>query len=215
MELADILNLRDAALPQQAREAHQQAVARVLAAQAGITDAEQAVATVTEARADLIRRAAGGETIDPKELTKAGRAITDAESGVALAREIHAAAEAIKVQAENDLRTVEGRAWDPVLKAGIALRIEGATDIVEAKRALADAEAMFAAGCEAVGRAQAGGCNLRFSFKPAANPELVHASLRPESPHPAQERETWKNHLDENGNVVLPEAARSLLEGIL
>ncbi|OYV63977.1 MAG: hypothetical protein B7X09_06450 [Acidiphilium sp. 21-66-27] len=143
---------------------------------------------------------------------KAEAAIRAAEDSVLFRRESVAAAEAAVTKAGDDLRTAEQRAWEPVLAAGIKLRIEGAAMIVEAKKMLADGEAAFGAGVEAVGRAMAGGVNLRLGFMPGANPEMFNGVLGPEHPNPDAERRTWAAHLDAEGDVILPDAARKLLE---
>lgn len=212
MDLQDILNLRDAGLPQRAREAYQAAISRVATATAAISDAEAAVAAARATRANLVQRAAEGEAIDTGELVKAEAAIRAAEDSVLFRRESLAAAEAAVTKAGEDLRTAEQRAWEPVLAAGIKLRIEGAAMIVEAKRLLANGEAAFGAGVEAVGRAMAGGVNLRLGFMPGANPEMFNGVLSPEHPNPDAERRTWAAHLDASGDVILPDAARKLLE---
>ena len=212
MDLQDILNLRDAGLPQRAREAYQAAISRVATATAAISDAEAAVAAARATRANLVQRAAEGEAIDTGELVKAEAAIRAAEDSVLFRRESLAAAEAAVTKAGEDLRTAEQRAWEPVLAAGIKLRIEGAAMIVEAKRLLANGEAAFGAGVEAVGRAMAGGVNLRLGFMPGANPEMFNGVLNPEHPNPNAERRTWAAHLDGSGDVILPDTARKLLE---
>lgn len=212
MDLQDILNLRDAGLPQRAREAYQAAISRVATATAAISDAEAAVAAARATRANLVQRAAEGEAIDTGELVKAEAAIRAAEDSVLFRRESLAAAEAAVTKAGEDLRTAEQRAWEPVLAAGIKLRIEGAAMIVEAKKMLADGEAAFGAGVEAVGRAMAGGVNLRLGFMPGANPEMFNGVLSPEHPNPDAERRTWAAHLDGSGDVILPDTARKLLE---
>ena len=212
MDLQDILNLRDAGLPQRAREAYQAAISRVATATAAISDAEAAVAAARATRANLVQRAAEGAAIDTGELVKAEAAIRAAEDSVLFRRESLAAAEAAVTKAGEDLRTGEQRAWEPVLAAGIKLRIEGAAMIVEAKKMLADGEAAFGAGVEAVGRAMAGGVNLRLGFKPGANPEMFNGVLNPEHPNPNAERRTWAAHLDGSGDVILPDTARKLLE---
>ncbi|ABQ31493.1 hypothetical protein [Acidiphilium cryptum] len=212
MDLQDILNLRDAGLPQRAREAYQAAISRVATATAAISDAEAAVAAARATRANLVQRAAEGEAIDTGELVKAEAAIRAAEDSVLFRRESLAAAEAAVTKAGEDLRTAEQRAWEPVLAAGIKLRIEGAAMIVEAKRLLANGEAAFGAGVEAVGRAMAGGVNLRLGFMPGANPEMFNGVLSPEHPNPDAERRTWAAHLDGSGDVILPDTARKLLE---
>ena len=212
MDLQDILNLRDAGLPQRAREAYQAAISRVATATTAISDAEAAVAAARATRANLVQRAAEGAAIDTGELVKAEAAIRAAEDSVLFRRESLAAAEAAVTKAGEDLRTAEQRAWEPVLAAGIKLRIEGAAMIVEAKRLLANGEAAFGAGVEAVGRAMAGGVNLRLGFMPGANPEMFNGVLSPEHPTPDAERRTWAAHLDAKGDVILPDAARKLLE---
>ncbi len=212
MTFDDILNLRDADLPHRAREAHQAATNRVASAREAVADAEAAVAAARAARANLVQRAAAGDEIGAGELVKAEAAIRAAEDSVLFRRESLAAAEAAVNKAGEDLLTAEQRAWEPVLAAGIKLRIEGAAMIVEAKKLLADGEAAFGAGVEAVGRAMAGGCDLRLGFRPGANPEMFNGVLSPEHPHPDAERRTWAAHLDAAGNVILPDAARKLLE---
>ena len=212
MTLDDVLNLRDAGLPQRAREAYQAAISRVATATTAISDAEAAVAAARATRANLVQRAAEGAAIDTGELVKAEAAIRAAEDSVLFRRESLAAAEAAVTKAGEDLRTGEQRAWEPVLAAGIKLRIEGAAMIVEAKKMLADGEAAFGAGVEAVGRAMAGGVNLRLGFMPGANPEMFNGVLSPEHPNPDAERRTWAAHLDASGDVILPDSARKLLE---
>ena len=212
MDLQDILNLRDAGLPQRAREAYQAAISRVATATTAISDAEAAVAAARATRANLVQRAAEGAAIDTGELVKAEAAIRAAEDSVLFRRESLAAAEGAVTKAGEGLRTAAQRAWEPVLAAGIKLRIEGAAMIVEAKRLLANGEAAFGAGVEAVGRAMAGGVNLRLGFMPGANPEMFNGVLSPEHPNPDAERRTWAAHLDAAGNVILPDAARNLLE---
>lgn len=212
MEFADILALRDADLPQRAREAYQAATVRVASAREAVADAEAAVAAARANRASLVQRAAAGDAIETGELVKAEAAIRAAEDSVLFRRESLAAAEAAVTKAGEDLRTAEQRSWEPVLSAGIKLRIEGAAMIVEAKKLLADGEAAFGAGVEAVGRAMAGGVNLKLGFQPGANPEMFNGVLSPEHPHPDAERRTWAAHLDDKGDVILPDAARKLLE---
>lgn len=212
MELQDIFKLRDTDLPQRARGDFDEAHGRVQAAQQAVADAEQAVAAARDARSALVQRAGSGEAVEAAALAEAEMAIRDAGDRVLFCRDAVAAAEATKRAADEALRTAEQRAWEPVLAAGIQLRIEGAEMIVQAKKLLADGEAVFRVGLEAVGRAIAAGVDLKLGFQPSANPEIFAGVLRPEHPFPDAERRTWAAHLDERGDVILPESARKLLE---
>jgi hypothetical protein len=199
---SEILDLEDKEAPTRARAAWETANGRVIAAEGEIARHEAALAESKAAIAALARQAGRGAPVTDAARQSAVSAIAEAEAGLRFWQEAHVAATAGRNAADAEMRNATAASWQPVLHAGIAIRMRAAALVVEAKSALRAAEEAFELGKDTVEYAVRSGADLKLGISIARNPEALRLALAPETINPRFESETFAAHSFEVPAVV-------------
>ncbi len=151
-----------------------------------VTDAERAVLAAMAARDVIVTKAARTGGVPPAHSIAAARAVADAETQLAFARDSQAAAERGWAEAQRAVSVAQSEAHRPVLEHGIAQRIAAAALIDEAELLLAKATVAYAKATDTIAAAMAHGLRV------PDGPYLSRGPYgREPGEHEAAERAAW------------------------